>query len=231
MKNKAHLVYLIIAVLNFAALLLVVLKLPDIVAIHANYNMQIDGYGSKWWILGFGLLPIALAFCGNLIERAVRGNEKVGKIAFGVILLFITALSWIGVLMAFLGMAPPEQTANIPLDSILILPIGLLLMVLSNFYGKLKRNPYFGIRIPATLRSDEVWRKAHRLGGYTGVIGGFLMCLGAGLSFLFKNPAFSLWGLGLGMVGVAVIPIVYALWLGHKEKISGAPIDKSPFDY
>jgi hypothetical protein len=39
--------------------------------------------------------------------------------------------------------------------------------VLGNYLGKTTRNFFLGIRTPWTLASDEVWRRTHRLGGWT----------------------------------------------------------------
>src|SRR5262249_43685722 len=50
--------------------------------------------------------------------------------------------------------------------------VGVLLVVLGNFLGKVTRNFFVGIRTPWTLASEEVWFKTHRLGGKLFVFAG-----------------------------------------------------------
>ena len=53
------------------------------------------------------------------------------------------------------------------IDRLVMVGIGLLLLTLGNYLGKTTRNFFLGIRTPWTLASDEVWRRTHRLGGWT----------------------------------------------------------------
>ncbi len=50
--------------------------------------------------------------------------------------------------------------------------LGLLFVVLGNYLPKIPRNWFFGIRVPWTLASEEVWKRTHRLGGWLFVLGG-----------------------------------------------------------
>ena len=83
--------------------------------------------------------------------------------------------------------------------------VGLLLAVLGNYLGKTTRNFFLGIRTPWTLASDEVWRRTHRLGGWTMVAAGVaLVVMG-----LFGASEMAL----LVIVGAAaLIPVVYSFF-------------------
>jgi len=61
--------------------------------------------------------------------------------------------------------------------------------------GRLGRNWLVGIRIPATLESDEAWEAAHRAAGYLLTVGGVVPIL-VGL-FLLTGPDN---GVGLAVV-------------------------------
>lgn len=56
--------------------------------------------------------------------------------------------------------------------------VGMLLMALGNYLGKVRSNFLFGIRTPWTLTSNVTWDKTHRLGGklffVAGLVGGVL---------------------------------------------------------
>jgi uncharacterized membrane protein len=43
--------------------------------------------------------------------------------------------------------------------------IGAFIAAMGNWFGKLRRNLYVGIRTPWTIMNDEVWERTHRLGG------------------------------------------------------------------
>ncbi len=63
--------------------------------------------------------------------------------------------------------------------SILSLFLGLLFIIMGNYLPKCKQNSVLGIRLPWTLRDEENWCKTHRLGGYTFILGGVILLLGA----------------------------------------------------
>ncbi len=53
--------------------------------------------------------------------------------------------------------------------------VGLLLVLLGNYLGKLRPTWFVGIRTPWTLSSEESWNKTHRLGGKLFMVTGLLM--------------------------------------------------------
>jgi len=84
--------------------------------------------------------------------------------------------------------------------------MGLFFGALGNYLPVLKKNPYIGIRVPPTMKSDTKWVKTHRFAGPLFLLGGALMVLN---------------GLVLGggtvtvvmliIVGfISLIPVVYA---------------------
>ena len=56
---------------------------------------------------------------------------------------------------------PVEQA-----QSVFTFGLVLLLAAMGNLFPAVRRNPYFGIRTPWTLRSDAVWGRTHRLFGH-----------------------------------------------------------------
>jgi uncharacterized membrane protein len=68
---------------------------------------------------------------------------------------------------------------RVDVDRAVNLGLGLLLIVIGNYLGKVTRNFFVGIRTPWTLASDEVWLRTHRLGGVLFVSGGAVILIGA----------------------------------------------------
>ena len=60
--------------------------------------------------------------------------------------------------------------------------IGLLMIVLGNYLGKIKRNWFMGIRTPWTLSSENVWNKTHRVGGWAFMFYGLCIIISPNLS-------------------------------------------------
>lgn len=217
-------ILLALSFLNLMALFFITLGLPERVPTHANSNMVIDGYGSKWTVFIFGLLPIIIAL-GMLIFRHVMNkkkiitkNQKVENIIFPLITAFMIISTWLPVSLATQYNLSLGERINIPLDLIIIMPIGILLILISNYFGVIKQNHWLGIRTPWTLSSQTVWTKTHRLGGFTGVIGGFIICLFCALGFIFKTPTLSFIGVAIGIILLAIVPTIYSYILYKKEK-------------
>ena len=52
-----------------------------------------------------------------------------------------------------------------PAMVVLLAAVGLVLMVVGNYLGKVRSNFFFGIRTPWTLSSELSWNRTHRLAG------------------------------------------------------------------
>lgn len=76
---------------------------------------------------------------------------------------------------------------------------------ISSILPRLSPNRWSGIRTPWTLSSDTVWRRTHRLGGYTCAAAGFLI-VAAGF---LPHPT-RLWVSAAVFLAMTMIPIVYS---------------------
>jgi uncharacterized membrane protein len=124
---------------------------------------------------------------GYLIDRFRRTYEIVSSAVIG----FVFFLSMVALSMA--------MGARVRSDRLILVGIGVLLLVLGNFMGKLTRNFFIGIRTPWTLASEEVWFRTHRVGGWLFVMGALVLLAGAFL--------------GAGPVLIFVVVIAIAVWL------------------
>ena len=67
--------------------------------------------------------------------------------------------------------------------AVLTAAIGVMLIVMGNFMGKIRSNFVFGMRTPWTLSSELSWNKTHRLTGKLFMLWG-LVVLGLSLSLI-----------------------------------------------
>lgn len=218
---KAIKIVLCASIINLVALFLIVQKLPDSVPVHLNINMLVDRYGSRWTIFIVGFIPLVysvtmLAQRKLIQNKAQSQNKKILNILLPSIAAFLIAVTWLPVLIAYQYGQSISEPLKMPIDFIITFPIGILIIIFSNFMGTIKRNPWMGLRIYWTIADETVWRKTHRLCGFTGVIGGFLICAFAVAGFLLKNPIVTITGFIAGMILFVMIPTVYSYLLYKK---------------
>ncbi|HET6586304.1 MAG TPA: SdpI family protein [Oleiagrimonas sp.] len=177
-------------------------ELPARVPSHWNVHGQVDRYMPRFWaavmpalmILGGAILMVVLP----LISPRRFAITPFGRIYVLVMLVVQAFMLVVGVtvLLAGAGYA-------VPVPLIAMLAVGVLLMVLGNYMGKLRKNFFMGIRTPWTLASDAVWERTHRLGGWTFMLGGVVLIVGALAGGM-------LWPVIVAVVIAAVIPMVYS---------------------
>jgi len=213
---------LIISIINAAAMALFINTLPDkLYPAHWGPNLEPDRYGSKWEMLIFPAVCILLSIGFIVYRNLTKNNERIQKNAKyenifipSVIILFV-AIGWIIALC--IAEVIVITASAFPLIGI---GVGILMILMSNIMGKLKQNRHFGLKTPATLKNEVVWKKAHRLCGLLGVIAGFITIITsiAGFFLAELQPYLLLCSIILFVVLGCFIPSVYASRLYAKIK-------------
>ena len=90
--------------------------------------------------------------------------------------------------------------------------LGVLFLIMGNYFPKMKRNYTMGIRVPWTVSNEENWVKTHRFGGKVWVAGGLVMLMSA---FLPADISVSV--LIAAIVVIAVVPIAYSYLYYRKQ--------------
>jgi uncharacterized membrane protein len=187
-------------------------QLPERVPIHWGINGQVDGYASRTVAVWF--MPIVsvgvwllLAFVPqrdpiNKNYASMRGTTQRFNNAIvlflclvhGVILM--NALDW-----------------PISMPRAILIGTGMLFVILGNELGRLRRNSWFGIRLPWTLADEEVWRQSHRVGGRIMLVAGLLMVV---VSLI--TPVVVMMGLYISIVfGMTIGLIGYSYWVAMQK--------------
>jgi uncharacterized membrane protein len=98
--------------------------------------------------------------------------------------------------------------------------VGLMIAMLGNWMGKLRRNFYIGIRTPWTLANEVVWEKTHRLGGKLFVAAGLI----SAITGLFAGDVVCFVVLMSTLIGSALWAVLYSLYeyrkLGQVDDLS-----------
>jgi uncharacterized membrane protein len=90
----------------------------------------------------------------------------------------------------------------------------VLLILIGNPLGKVRRNFYIGIRTPWTLASERVWYATHRMGARVMVAGGACGLI----AVLLGAPATVIVTL---LVALALLPVLYSLMLYKRLERAG----------
>lgn len=185
---------------------------PAQVVTHWNFYGEADNWGKgttnaialPMVITGMYLLFLFLPKFDPKKERYAE-FEKVYNIFKFILILVMT--------LVFLASGLFNLGYNIKIQFVVPTLIGLLMIILGNYMGKLKPNWFVGIKTPWTLSSENIWNKTHRVGGYAFIVFGIFIIL---TPFLPKTLGFLVFGLGILLVTVGTFG--YSYWLYRKEK-------------
>ncbi|WIF95893.1 SdpI family protein [Caminicella sporogenes] len=148
-------------------------SLPDKVATHFDFRGQPDKYSSKSYVIFTSLSPLAIYLFMTFLpsidpkKNSYLKHKKAYEVTKISIVLFMIVLNW-SIIMIALGF-------NINLSVIVRILIGILFIVIGNFMSQIRHNYFFGIKTPWTLASEFVWKKTHRVGAFSFIIGGLLI--------------------------------------------------------
>jgi uncharacterized membrane protein len=173
--------------------------LPERLPIHWGIDGRPDGWGHKSWAAFIGPLGMSTLQLGGRFLPAQRIFPEV-LLAVGLLFLHFHAMTLLGGLYPALDLARP-----------LIAGLLLCFAVLGNILGKVRPNPWVGVRTPWTMADEGNWIRTHRRAARLMVAAGLG---GAALTLLGLPPS---WAFVLLMVA-SLEPVFYSYCLAQKEK-------------
>jgi uncharacterized membrane protein len=195
-------------------------SLPESVPTHWNARGIVDGYTQKPW--GVFVLPLTMAgiylMCLILPAVSPRGF-RIGRFIRVYWILCTVMLGFLLVTTVFVLLM--ARGTSVPLDRIMNVGLGLLIIVIGNFLGKVTKNFFVGIRTPWTLASDEVWLRTHRFAGLIFLIVGFLVLIAGALGY---GGSWEAWII----VAAVLIPVIYSAVI--YKRIEGFKDDSTESD-
>lgn len=212
MKLKKELPLIGIVLLPFLYLAYVWNQLPEQVPLHYNIKGEVDRYGDKSELI---LIPFLLPVLVYLIFLAVpyidpkKQIQKMGNKYHNLKLVLTTFMSALALFIIYTG--KNQSFAN---PSIIFLVIGVLYLILGNYFKTIKANYFIGIRTPWTLENETIWKETHKLGGKVWFVGGLLVII---CSLLLDKEINAKVFLGITVI-IALIPIIYSYLLYRKQQ-------------
>ncbi len=198
--------------------LVIYLRAPSRIPMHWNLHGEIDGWGGPASAFTLPAVGMGIVLMMEILPRLDprRANwEKFGGEVRLIVNVLVLFLAWME--LSTIG----AWTFGWPVDGsrATLVGMGLLLMVMGNYFPRIRSNWWMGIRTPWTLSSDRVWRDTHRLAGRTFVAAGGVSLLAALLLPGSVGVTVALTAVGAG----AAVPVVYSYLAWRRD----APADPS----
>lgn len=177
MKTRFITICLVLIVLVSAVTWHYFPALPEHIPLHWNAAGEVDGHGPRamLWLLGPGLMTL-VALLGLALPWL--SPRRYGVTAFESTWLYSTGV--VVVLLAYVHLLVliAATGGQVPMDGAVPAGMCIVLILVGNPLGKVRKNFYLGIRTPWTLSSDRVWYATHRLGARLMVASGVLGLVG-----------------------------------------------------
>lgn len=184
-------------------------QLPAKVPMHWDINGEIDRYGNKSELIFIILLPLFL-YLIFLVIPAIDPKGKLKQMGNKYQAIKLILVGFMSVLSLFIIYSVKNLTTADP--NYIMLLVGVLFIILGNYFKTIKANYFIGIRTPWTLENETVWNATHKLGGKMWFIGGFVIVLTSLMLSTQINIIVSLVIMGI----IVIVPIVYS-YLKFKE--------------
>lgn len=206
--SKEFIISTIICGLPLIFGLLVYKKLPQEIPTKWYSDGTVGQYMPKEFTV-FGM-PLFFILMNALVHFAMNTDPKrqnIGSMMRTLGKWIIPVLSVVTVPMALLwGMG-----YQIPISRILPILLGILFVVIGNYFPKTRRSYTTGIKTPWTLNSDENWRRTHHVAAFLWIAAGIAMIA---MAFLPQNIV-QLVIVGMIIV-LIVVPYAYSYTLYRK---------------
>jgi len=204
MKGRYFGVCLLLVAAALAATLVAWDHLPARVPLHWNAHGRVDGYGPRWMLLaaGPGAMLAELAIFAALPALSPK-RFALESFTRTYLRIMLAAVALAGYITAVLLWA--ALTGDADVTGALLAGVSVLVVVLGNVMGKVRRNFFIGIRTPWTLASERVWHATHRLAAKSMVAAGIL---GIGAALLGGIAGIVAW-MAIVLAGV-MVPVVYS---------------------
>ena len=182
-------------------------SLPNLVPIHWDAHGHVNGWGPKWSLFVYGpglMLFIVLMF--SALPWLSPKKFEVDSFRATYLYIMIVIVGMLAYFQLLLLMSALGSRGGIVLDISRAVEGGvcLLIALLGNVLGKVRRNFFVGIRTPWTIANEQVWNATHRFAAKTFFAGGLLGLMAVILHAPFWLPV-------TAILVAALVPVIYSL--------------------
>ena len=207
-ENKSFVITTLLCLVPMALGLALYARLPEQLPTHWDWQGNVNGYMSKpAVVLG---LPLFFAAMNGLMHFSLRADPKRANIIGNIRVLIrwtMPVLSLIILPYTYLWALGWQQ---IPMEKLIPVLVGLLIMGLGNYLPKCRQNYTSGIKLPWTLYDEDNWNRTHRMAGRLWMVGG----LGIMVSAFWGGSTLLL----AVILAIILIPGIYSYCLYRKKQ-------------
>jgi uncharacterized membrane protein len=150
--------------------------LPEKVPTHWNYKGEIDRWGDKSSLIGLLFLLPVLTYLLMLIIPKIDPKKRIALMGGKYYQLKFIIVLLMSLLSLFILYLTKNQSISNP--NLIFALIGILIVVMGNYFKVIQPNYFLGIRTPWTLENKEVWKSTHTFASKLWFIGGLLIIIG-----------------------------------------------------
>lgn len=214
MSIKKELPLVTIVLLPFIYLAYIWNSLPAQVPMQYDWNGEISRYGSKSELILIPILLPVLTYLLFTIVPKIDPKHKLGSMGNKLQSLKFVLTTFMSILALYIIYSAANQSLENP--NLLVLMLGVLYLILGNYFKTIKANYFIGIRTPWTLENETVWKETHKLGGKMWFVGGILIVLCSLILDEKLNMALFLIITGI----ITVVPVTYSYLIFKKQTIA-----------
>src|SRR5271157_1951898 len=182
--------------------------LPDTVPTHWDAHGNVNGWSAKWTLFATvpGMMTAILLLFAALPWLSPKHFEvdSFRSTYLYIMVVILAMMTYMHALMLAAGLSWMVDVGRAIEGGVC-----LLIALLGNVLGKVRRNFFVGIRTPWTLASERVWNVTHRLAAKTFFAGGLLGLIAVLLRAPFWLPI-------AAIVIALLVPAVYSL-IAYKQ--------------
>ncbi|WP_281613512.1 SdpI family protein [Flammeovirga sp. SubArs3] len=208
---KKDLLLLLVVIAPMAYTAFIWDKLPEKVPMHWNVYGEVDRYGERSELAALVVILPLISYLLFLVIPYIDPKKRIKEMGgkYNSLNWIITGtMSWISFMIIYHAI---NESTN--LGSGIFIGIGIMIMLLGNYFKTIRPNYFVGIRTPWTLESDQVWKETHALSGKIWMVGGVVLILTA----LIPNKIISFALFMLTIAVIVIIPFVYSYRRYKKE--------------
>jgi len=218
-SNKGFPVWLRILITAFTVLetivvLLAILKMPETIPVHFNYNFEIDRYGSPFYLLIIGVILFMVCILSFFFPLKKNKDTKKSILASHFIItgivIWISVILWGLVALAFQAESIQGSLAKKFFPVIFSIPFGIFAIFYGNYAAIIPRNFTLGIKTAYALSSNDAWRHVQRVGGFSFVIAGIVLTISGIISLSIPNSLINIASIVVFLAIAVGVPSVYS---------------------
>lgn len=180
-------------------------KLPEQMATHFSHNVP-NGWSSKpFAVFAIPLILFLLHWVCVLGTLADPKRKNISDKIFALVVWIVPVSSLVCGYFIY-GYALGKNFQSEFFQNCLL---GLLFLILGNYFPKCRQNYTIGIKLPWTLANEENWNRTHRFGAKTYVAAGIITIICA----IFHIPYLT----AAAILAAVVLPVFYSLYLHIKQ--------------